>query len=180
VGATVTYYVRDEYKSLKKQRNEAEEKLQEAKKDVSYPSYETLKKEAAEEEPYLLFVISDAGGRAIRQIKQPIKAGVHRVVWNFRTSPVVPIALEPPANPAPWDVPDLGYMVSPGSYQVAMYRYQERKLTPICAPQTVKSQPLQNPSLPSGDQAALNDFRRNLTTHPNAISAADAHRGRLN
>jgi len=125
-------------------------------------------------------VISDAGGRALRQIKQPIKAGVHRVVWDFRTSPVGPIALEAPPNPAPWDDPELGYMVPPGSYQVTMYRYQEGKLARIGSPQTVKCQPLQNASLPRADQDALNAFNQKVAALSRAISAADAHRGRLN
>lgn len=178
-GAVVTYYLRDEYKSLKKQRNEAEKQLQEAGKDVPYPSHETLKREAAEEEPYLLFVISDAGGRALRQIKRPIKPGVQRVVWDFRTSPVVPISLEAPSNPAPWDSPDLGFMVAPGDYQVAMYRYQERRLTPMGSPQTIRCRPLQNPTLPAADQATLAAFNLKVASLARAISAANAHRGGL-
>ncbi|MGH7742366.1 MAG: hypothetical protein ACRENS_10130, partial [Candidatus Eiseniibacteriota bacterium] len=180
VGATITYYVKDDYKSLKKQRNEAEKKLQDAKKDVLYPSYETLKKEDAEEEPYLLFAISDSEGRVVRKIKQPIKAGVHRVVWDFRTSPTGPIALEPPPNPAPWDQPDVGYMVPPGSYQVAMYRFQDAKLTALGPPRTVKCEPLQLGSIPLADQQTLRTFNEKVAALSRAISAADAHRGKLN
>jgi hypothetical protein len=179
-GAAITYYVKDDYKPLKKRRDEAEQKLQKAGMDVSYPSYETLKKEAAEEEPYLLFVISDAEGRALRKIKQPIKAGVHRTVWDFRTSPVTPIALEPPANPAPWDSPIRGYMVPPGAYQVTMYRYEDRKLTALGSPQTLKCQPLHLSSMPPADQEALRLFNEKVAALSRAISAADAHRGRLN
>ncbi len=180
VGATITYYVKDDYKSLRKQRNEAEKKLQDAGKDVSHPSYEVLKQEDAEEEPYLLFAISDADGRVVRKIKQPIKAGVHRVVWDFRTSPTVPIALEPPANPAPWDQPDQGFMLPPGSYQVTMYRFQEGKLTALSSPRTVKCDPLQLASIPPADQRALRAFNEKVAALSRAVSAADAHRGRLN
>jgi photosystem II stability/assembly factor-like uncharacterized protein len=179
-GAAITYYVKDDYKSLKKQRDEAEKKLQKAGKDVSYPSYETLKKEAVEEEPYLLFVISDARGRALRTIKQPIKAGVHRAVWDFRTSPVGPIALKPPTNAAPWDEPERGYMVPPGSYQVTMYRYQESKLSPLGSPQTLKCQPLHLASMSPANQETLSAFNEKVAALSRAISAADAHRGGLN
>ena len=58
------------------------------------------------------------GGRVVRKIKQPIKAGVHRVVWDFRTSPTGPIALEAPPNPAPWDQPDQGYLVPPVGFSI--------------------------------------------------------------
>ena len=180
VGATITYYVKDDYKSLKKQRNEAEKKLQEAGKEVAYPSYDQLRKEDSEEEPFLLFAISDADGRVVRKIKQSIKAGLHRVVWDFRTSPTGPIALEPPPNPAPWDQPDIGYMLPPGAYQIAMHRYQDGKLTPLGSPQTVKCEPLRLASIPVADQAALRAFNEKVATLARAISATDAHRGRLN
>jgi hypothetical protein len=179
VGATITYYVKDDYKSLKERRDDAEKKLQEAGKDVPYPSYDELKKEDAEEEPYLLFAISDPEGRVVRKIKQPIKAGVHRVVWDFRTSPTGPIALKPPENPAPWDQPDQGYMLPPGTYQVTMYRYQDGKLSALGSPRTVKCEPLQMGSIPLADRQALNDFNEKVAALARTISAADAHRGKL-
>jgi photosystem II stability/assembly factor-like uncharacterized protein len=180
IGAAITYYIKEDYKSLEKQRNEAEKKLQEAKKDVSYPAYDVLKKEAAEEEPYLLFVIADSGERALRKIKRPIKAGLHRVVWDFRTSPVVPINLDTPGNKAPWDSPEQGFMAPPGPYQVSLYRYQDGKLSAIGSPQSFTCQPLHTASLSPADQAALNAFNGRVAALSRAISAADAHRGRLN
>jgi len=180
VGAAITYYVKEDYKSLKKLRNEAEEKLQEAKKDVPYPSYEQLKKEDADVEPYLLFAISDSEGRVVRKIRQPVKAGVHRFVWDFRTSPPGPIALEPPAHRAPWDDPDQGFMVTPGTYQVAMYRVQEGRLTSLGSPRTVTCEPLQMGTIPLADRQALDAFNEKVAALSRAISAADAHRGKLN
>jgi hypothetical protein len=180
IGAAITYYVKEDYKSLEKQRNEAEKKLQEAKKDVAYPSYDVLKKEAAEEEPYLLFVIADGGERALRKIKRPIIAGLHRVVWDFRTSPVVPINLDAPGNKAPWDSPEQGFMAPPGPYKVSLYRYQDGKLSAIGSPQSFTCQPLHAASLSPGDQAALIAFNGKVAALSRAISAADAHRGRLN
>jgi photosystem II stability/assembly factor-like uncharacterized protein len=180
VGATITYYVKDDYQSLKKQRNEAEKKLQDAGKDVAYPGYDVLKKEEAEEEPYLLLAISDSEGRLVRKIKQPIKAGVHRVVWDFRTSPTGPIDLTPAANLAPWDQADQGFMVPPGSYQVTMHRFQSGQLTALGSPQTVKCEPLNLASIPVADQQALRNFNEKVAALSRAISAADAHRGRLN
>jgi len=102
------------------------------------------------------------------------------VVWDFRTSPVAPIALEPPPNPAPWDTPIRGYMLPPGTYHVTMYRYEDRKLTALGSPQTVKCQPLHSPSLAAADQEALRHFNEKVAALSRAISAADAHRGRLN
>lgn len=179
VGATITYYVKDEYKSLKKQRNEAEKKLRDANQPIPYPTYEQLQREDSEVEPFLLFTINDADGRLVRKIKKPIKAGVQRLVWDFRTSPTGPIALSPPSETAPWDTPDRGYMLPPGNYQVTMQRYDNGKLTVLGTPRTVKCEPLKLATIPAADQAALRAFNEKVASLARAISAADAHRGSL-
>jgi hypothetical protein len=71
-------------------------------------------------------------------------------------------------------------MVPPGSYQVTMYRYQERKLTALGSPQTIKCEPLHLASIPLADQGALRTFNEKVAALSRAISAADAHRGSLN
>jgi hypothetical protein len=179
VGASITYYVKEDYKSLKELRNEAEKKLQDEGKDVELPDYDQRKKEATEEEPFLLFAISDSNGQAIRKIKQPIKAGVQRVVWDFRANPVGPISMKGAGEYVPWDSPDLGYMVPPGTYQVTMYRYQEGTLTQIGTTQDLTCNPINIASLPAADLESLDEFNRKVAKLARAISAADAHHGQL-
>ncbi len=179
VGAAITYYVKEDHKSLKELRNEAEKKLQEDGKEVDLPSYEQRRKEDAEEEPFLLFVISDLEGEAIRAIKKPVKAGVQRVVWDFRTSPFGPISLATGGEGAPWDSPELGYMVPPGEYRVAMYRYKEGVLDLVAGPESLSCRPLNIASLAATDLDALDGFNRKVAALSRAISAADAHRSEL-
>jgi len=175
VGAAITYYVKEDHKSLKELRNESEKKLQEDGEDVDLPDYEQRRKEALEDDPYLLFVISDDQGAPIRTIKKPVKAGVHRMVWDFRTSPVNPISLKGKGAYVPWHSPDLGYMVTPGDYEVAMYRVQDGSMTPVGSPQNLSCQPLNIASLPADDLEALNTFNTKVAALSRAISAADAH-----
>ncbi|MEX1311445.1 MAG: glycosyl hydrolase, partial [Candidatus Sulfomarinibacteraceae bacterium] len=179
VGAAITYYVKEDHKSLKELRNEAEKKLQEEGKEVGIPDYDRRRQEALEEDPYLLFVISDSDGAAVRTIKQPVKAGVHRVVWDFRTSPVSPISLDGEGEYVPWHSPDLGYMVTPGEYDVAMFRVQGGSMSPVGTPQPVSCQPLNVASLPAEDLEALVAFNTEVAALARAISAADAHRSAL-
>jgi len=178
-GAAITYYVRDDPKSLKELRNEAEKKLQEEGKDVELPSYDERKKEAIEEDPFLLFVISDAEGQAIRSIRKPVKAGVQRLVWDFRTSPVGPISLSPDGDYVPWEEKEQGYMVPPGDYQVAMYKFQAGSLDQVGTAQSLKSYPLNIASIPAEDLDELNAFNTKVASLSRAISAADAHHGVL-
>ncbi len=124
-------------------------------------------------------MISDSEGRAIRAIKKPVKAGVQRVVWDFRTSPVGPISLKADGDRAPWDSPELGYMVPPGEYQVAMYRYQEGTLNQVAGPESLTCNPLNIASLSATDHEALDAFNKKVAALSRAISAADAHLGSL-
>ncbi len=179
VGAVVTYYLKEAPKTLKELRNEAEKKLQKDGKDVPHPSYEQLKQEAREQEAGLLFVISDSAGRAIRTIEQPVKAGVQRLVWDFRTDPVGPISLEPFDSSVPWNSPELGYLVPPGDYRVTMFRHQGGTLTQLAEPQPLSCRPLGLSALPPADQAALDAFNAEVATLARAIAAAAAHRAHL-
>ena len=67
--SSFTYYLKDEFKTLKDLRREEEKEKQKNKEDIKYPSYETLKAEQEEPEAYLLFTISDETGNVISKIK---------------------------------------------------------------------------------------------------------------
>jgi photosystem II stability/assembly factor-like uncharacterized protein len=179
MGAAITYYIKDEHKSLKDQRNEAENELREAGKAVEIPTYERRKQEAEEEEPFLLFVFADEQGQPIRSIKQPVKAGVQRLTWDFRGSAVTPISLAAAGDPIPWEPDAQGYMVPPGEYTVTMYRYQDGALEAVGEPQSLVGLPLNIASIPVEDHAELDAFNRKVAALSRAISAADAHRKEL-
>jgi hypothetical protein len=179
VGAPITYYVKEDHKSLKEIRNEAEKESQEAGEDVALPTYDERKKEAVEEDPFLIFVISDSEGRVIRKIKKEIEAGVHRLVWDFRASPVGPISLDAGGDYVPWETPEQGYMVPPGAYRVAMYRYDEGDLKQLGEAQDLRCKPLNGAGLSAADREALDQFNRKVAELSRAISAADAHRKHL-
>ena len=179
VGAVISYYIRDEVKSLKDLRNEEEKKLQEAGREVPYPSYDRLKKEKEEEKPYILLTIRDMADQIVRKIKQPIAVGLNRVVWDFRTSPVGPASLQPFDNSIPWNSPELGYMVTPGKYQATLYKVANGTITQLASPQIFTCRPLNITSLPPSDQVALNRFNQRVASLSRTLSAADAHRSHL-
>lgn len=179
VGATISYYVKEKPKSLKEQRREAEKELQKAGEEVQYPDYATLKKESDQEEPFLLFTISDGEGLIVRKIKQPLAEGVQRLVWDFRYSPVVPVSLKPFDPSVPWNSPDLGYMAPPGTYQVTLSKYENGEMKQLANPQSFVCRPLNLNSSPPESQQVLDAFNRKTATLARAVMAADAHRSHL-
>lgn len=179
VGAVFTYYIKEKPKSLKEQRREAEKELQEAGEDIKHPDYETLRKEKEEETPFLLFTITDEEGRMVRKIKQPLAGGVQRLVWDFRYSPVAAVSLKPFDSSVPWNSPDLGYMAAPGTYQVALSKYENGEMKQLAGPQSFVCRPLNLNSLPPESREALDAFNRKTAALARAAMAADAHRRHL-
>jgi photosystem II stability/assembly factor-like uncharacterized protein len=179
VGAVFTYYVKDEYKSLKEKRRDLEKEKQKKGEDIDFPSYNTLKKENEQPESFLLFTIADESGNSVRKIKTDIKKGVNRIVWDFRYSTFTPISLVPFDDSVPWNEPDKGYMVVPGKYTVSLSKFEDGKFTELAAPQTFNCKRLYNTDISEKDKNALNEFNKKVAELTRTITGADAWRAEL-
>ena len=179
VGAVFTYYVKDEFKSLKEKRRDEEKAKQKKGEDLEFPPYYVLRKESDEQEPYLLFTIADETGNTIRKIKTPITKGVNRLVWDFRYNVFSPISLTPFDNSVPWNEPDKGYMVVPGTYKVSLSKFEDGQLKELGPAQTFNCRPLKAASLPVSDNKKLDAFNKKVAELIRAITGADAYRSEL-
>ncbi len=179
VGAAFTYYLKDEFKTLKEKRRDEEKEKQKKGEDVKYPYYSTLMNEQEEAETYLLFTISDAQGNVVRKIKTEATKGVNRITWNFRYTPVTPVSLEPFDDSVPWIEPDKGFMVVPGKYFVSLPKFQDGQFTELVAPQEFNCVPLNNTSIPAQDKQALDAFNKKVAELTRAIDGLDAYRKEL-
>ncbi|MBZ0178243.1 MAG: glycosyl hydrolase [Melioribacteraceae bacterium] len=179
VGVVFTYYIKDEIKSLKEKRI-AEEKVARSKeRDIKFPDYETLRKEAEEPEPYLLFTITDMNDNIVRKIKTGISKGVNRIVWDFRYGVPQPISLKPFDDSIPWNDPDRGYMAVPGKYKVSLTKFVDGEFTEIVPPQEFVCKPLNLTTLPADDKASLDEFNKKVAELTRVVAGADAHRKEL-
>ena len=178
-GAVFTYYIKNDFKSLKDIRRDKEKEEQKKGEDVKYPSYNTLLNEKEELKSFLLFTITDEQGNVIRKIKTEAHKGVNRIVWDFRYDPFVPISLEPFDNSIPWNEPDLGYMIVPGKYKVSLSKFEDGKFTELVPPQEFLCRQLNNTTLPAADKIALDKFNKKVARLTRAVSAADAYRKSL-
>jgi len=179
VGAVFTFYVKDEYKSLKQKRRDAEKEKQKKGEEIEIPPYRVLRQEADELEPFLMLTVRDEAGSPVRRIKTPVKKGVNRIAWDFRMNVFTPISLTPFDNSIPWNEPDKGYMVVPGKYTVSMSRFDNGKWTDVGSPQTLTCRPLKEGALPGADHKKLDAFNREVAELIRAVSSADAYRDAL-
>ena len=179
VGATFTYYLKDEVKTLKQQRRDAEKEKQKKGEELDYPAYDVLKSEADQPDPCLLFTISDAQGQVVRKIKRDISKGVSRFTWDMRYAAPAPISFTPFDNSYAWNTPPQGYMVVPGTYTVTMHQFVDGKYTPLAEPQSFTCKPLNNASLPVADKAALDAFNKKVAELSRAMQGANAYLAEL-
>jgi photosystem II stability/assembly factor-like uncharacterized protein len=176
VAATITYYVKDDYKSLKDKRRDQEKKAQKEGEKVKYPTYETLKSEKDEMTPYLLFTIKDENNTVVRTIKKDISKGVQRLNWDFRTATPVAVSLEAYDNSVPWNSEPVGYMVSPGKYTISMSRFDGEGMQPLVEDRPFECRLLNDANR---DIEELKKFNAEVYSLSIAINGANAHKNHL-
>jgi hypothetical protein len=171
-GAVFTYYLRDEIKTRKETRREAEKKIAKDGGDVSYPSWDDLRAEAREEKPTIVLTVRDEDGNVVRRVRGPVKAGIHRVAWDLRYPAFEPTDLEPSTEYNPYaDVP-LGPAAAPGTYTVSLAKRVDGQLTPLGEPQTFSTEVLGTGSLPAPDRAAVLAFQKKTGRLQRAVLGA--------
>src|SRR5688572_13062584 len=182
-GAVFTVYLKDEIKTKKKQRQEAETASIKKGEEISYPSWEALRAEDREDDPTLVLTVSDEEGQVVRRLTAPAKAGLQRVAWDLRLPPSSPTELKPPPTDNLWSDPPVGPMLAPGQYTVRLSKMVAGQETPLGSPQTFATVPLGAASLPAKDRAALLAFQKKTGRLQRAVLGAgrslEEARGRL-
>ena len=120
-GAVFTYYLHDIPESSKTKREKSEKILRAKNESIPFPGWDYLNKEAIENEPKVLLLISDEMGNPVRWIEGTATKGLHRAHWDLKLSPPDPISLTQPAFKPPWAGDPAGPMVAPGNYRATLY-----------------------------------------------------------
>ena len=179
LGAVFTYYLKDDYKTLKQKRREEEKEKQKKGEDIKYPTYNTLQQEKDQPEHYMLFTITDEQGNVVRKIRTDAKKGVNRIVWDFRYNPSTPISLESSDELAPWDEPGKGYMVVPGKYFVSLSKFENGIYTELVKSKEFVCRPLNIVTLPAENKIELDKFNKKVAELTRAINGVDSYRKEL-
>ena len=161
-GATFTYHIREGRKTAKQKRTAEENKLDKDGKDVSWITIEDMRKEDLEEKPFVLFVIRDENGNEVRRIKKSLSKGVHRVTWNLRGTSTSPIKLSK-GKTGRYSNPDDGMMVTPGNYNVQMFKIDNGEVTQLTDKENFVVKSLNNSALPAKDRSKMEVFSKQLS-----------------
>ena len=170
-GAEFTYYLKDEIKTKRQQRRDAEKEAEKKKTQTAYPSMDALRAEDEEEAPALIFTVSDSAGRAVRSLTGPVSKGLHRISWNLREPP----ALLPAPRPQEAD-DDLfseepsGPLVIPGRYTVSVSKRVDGVLTALLSPREFTVEAESGPD--SAGRQELLEFQRKVAKLERAVLGA--------
>jgi photosystem II stability/assembly factor-like uncharacterized protein len=134
-GAVFTYYLKEELKTRRQRRQEAEREAARQGRDVFYPPWDSLKAEDREEEPSIILTIMDPEGRVVNRITGPARAGVHRVAWDLRY-PAASLARSSEDGEEARFAPNSGPYVVPGIYRVSLAKRLDGIETPLGEPQS--------------------------------------------
>ncbi|HEX9800977.1 MAG TPA: glycosyl hydrolase [Thermoanaerobaculia bacterium] len=177
-GAVFTYYVKEEWTSKKKQRQKSEKEADEAGKELSVPSFESLRAEAREEDAKLLLTVAGADGTVVRRLESPVKKGVQRIAWDLRY-PAADPATKDADERSPWLPPPAGPFVAPGAYSVRLDRIQSGEVTPLAGPVAFEVDVLGNATLAAKDRAAVLEFQLRVARLQRAVLGAVGLAGQL-
>jgi len=157
-GAVITYFVKEDVETLEEARRAAEREAVQAGEPVEYPPFEEMRAEDLEDEPYLLFTITDDEGEMVRRIPARDGAGIRRIVWDLRHPSSSPVGEGADFNPYS-EGPD-GPYVAPGTYQVTLSRVVNGEASELVGdPVAFQVVPLNNATLATDDRDALLAFQ---------------------
>lgn len=108
-----------------------------------------------------MFVIKDAAGNEVQKITAETKAGINKVVWNYRYTSTTPIKLKV-NKPGRYGSFDVGQLALPGTYSVTMYLDDNGKVTQLAEPKSFEIDLLNNNSLAAADKNELLAFQKEV------------------
>ena len=158
-GATFSYYLKDDIKSLKQLRKEREKKHTANKNDIPFPGWDALEEEHHEDKPILVFAVKDENGKVVNHVKAPAKKGIHRVNWNLRHASGNPMDKQKDDS---LQVDSKGYMVTPGVYSVSLFALHKGEVNQLSEALSFEVKPLHKQVLEPATRPEIEEFRKAL------------------
>ncbi|MDA8020924.1 MAG: glycosyl hydrolase [Thermoanaerobaculia bacterium] len=171
-GAVFSYWLRDGLETKRELRIKAEKEARKAETDPPIPSMAELRSEDLEVEPRLYLTIHDADGALVRRVKAKRKKGLHRLAWDLRWPAAAPTDLRGPGELMPWERPERGPLVLPGSYKATLETVVGDQLETIAGPVDFEVESLDLAVLSAQDKVAVAAFQTQVRELRRAVLGA--------
>ncbi|MCC6373022.1 MAG: glycosyl hydrolase [Bacteroidia bacterium] len=162
IGANITYYLKDDFKSIKDKRKDLEKERIKNNQPVYYPSADSLRLEDNEEAAFVLVVITDELGNEVRKLKTSASKGIKRIVWDGRYEVSSPINFNVPDYSNPYYSADEGQTAIPGKYFVQLIKMYNGKKEVLTDKVAFELKTLNQSTLPLPDVQKMKAFNAEL------------------
>lgn len=169
-GAGITYYLKEDYKSAKEQRIEAEKKETEAKKALTFPSWEQIANEEKSVATKIWLTIKDNSGNIVRRLEGATQKGIHRINWDLRYPAPDAIGLNGGGG-------NSGYLCAPGKYSVTLSKEINGIVTSLSEEKYFEVKPLRSGALPGSGAEETAKFWRQFEDVIREASALQINTG---
>jgi len=153
-GSVFTYYLAEDYKSLKLARHEKEKELEKEKKSIAFPGWDEVEAERRQDEPAIWLTVKDFEGNVIRKIRGKNKKGFNRVAWDlcFSSARVIDSQKELPKK-------DIGgALAAPGNYTVSLSKEIDGVITVLSEQKSFIVERLYKGTLPGSEPEKTASF----------------------
>ncbi len=162
-GAVFTYYLKDDLKSLAKERQDGEKNNN---GNIPFPGWDALDAETREMAPFVYVEIKDGSGNIVnRKAAKGTTKGYHRVSWDLTVGA---------SNALTYDgsTDDMnGLLCAPGDYTATLHKYQQGKFTQLAGPVNVKVEQLRKGTLDGSPMNQVVTFWREYEDLSRDVSA---------
>jgi photosystem II stability/assembly factor-like uncharacterized protein len=177
IGANITYYLKNDYKTIKETRKEAEKEKVKNNQPVYYPTADSIRLEDKEEAAYVILQITDEQGNVLRKLRQAAKKGMYRINWDGRTARTNPITFYTPDADNPYEGEDVGSLVIPGKYFASLHLIKnDGTLEKLSEPVSFNIISLNNASIPVADKQVLQNFYVKLADFRKIVLGTSSYR----
>ncbi|MCB1583078.1 MAG: hypothetical protein KDI92_08440 [Xanthomonadales bacterium] len=174
LGVSISYHLKDNFKTLKKLRRETEIEKEKKDEDTPYPSWDKLRAEDNEESPTVFVLIEDDKGNVIRRIPAKNSKGFQQVQWDMRYPAPDPVKLKQPDWIPYWASPPMGPLVIPGKYQATLMKRQNSEVTALSEAKSFSLKSLANSPEISANPAVVLAFKLELAELQRKTTGASA------
>ncbi len=158
-GAVLTYFLKDDLKSLKEMRQEQEKTLNKTNQNIPFPGWDQLDAELNQQTPKMWLIIKDDQGQVIRKIDAPVKKGFHRVAWDLKYAASYPVRLQTATSDE--KIPS-GKMAAPGTYTAELAKQVDGAFSVLAGPVSFDVERLRKGALEGAEPADVAAFWREV------------------
>ncbi len=165
-GVTFTYYLKDDLKTKKAEREEREKTARKSGGDTPLPTWDELKAEDREIAPTVWLTIRDGAGNVVRRLPGSISKGLKRTQWDFRHAS--------PGIGGGRGGGSAGPLAAPGKYTVEISQFVAGETTELVAATEFEIAPLGFENFSEPDRIEIAAFVKQAGKLATAVSAASS------